>query len=237
MNFFSLIPQLYFDIISRVIPGLVTLILMALVLDIKIGDIFADIFDGADSVVESALFFILICSALVYLIGHVLESLGSFIEWKIILRLNRKRYTTIPRIINNKEFFPVGLRLFLLAEIQKEYLNSAESGIQLSIEDCRKVVYVWVDWLKLHYADISVTVIKLLSEYRMHRHNSVGLVAVAGIYFAAILLGKNTFNPLVLAALLISALISFRATAIMHEIFQWSVIHHLYALKEKNEQV
>lgn len=231
MNILDLIPQLYYDVISRIIPGFATILLLFVILDLQLGSLFSEIFDTLNPILNSLFFIILFLIVAGYSIGHILETFGSFIEWKIIHKIFKGKYKVPVKIIIDENFFPSSIRDFLLKEINENIKNAEEKNIHLSMYDCRKIIYLWVDWIQLNHPDVSVGLMKILAEYRMHRHNSVGVIFVLMMYLISVAFWGNTINLFVLVALVFLALVCFRATAIMHVIFEWAVIHHLFVLK------
>jgi len=236
MKITDLIPQLYYDIISRIIPGFATIILLLLTLDIQIGSLFSEMFDTLTPVKESLFSIILFLITASYLLGHILETFGSFIEWKVIHKIFKGKYKVPAKIINSKNFFPSNLREFLLKEITENTDDKDEENIYLSMYDCRKIIYLWVDWIQINHSDVSVGLMKILAEYRMHRHNSVAVIFIILVYLVSSFFGSEAINLFVIAALILLALVCFRATAIMHVIFEWAVIHHLFILKSTAQE-
>lgn len=80
MDTLNLIPQLFFDLIARVVPGSVALIMVAVVADSRLAKLVTD-FKNATGIIQGAEIFLGLGFLLVaYLIGHILSPLSAWIE-------------------------------------------------------------------------------------------------------------------------------------------------------------
>lgn len=102
MEALKLIPQLFYDLISRVLPGCVALILLAASTDTKLGKLAADFSEGASAIQESALLLGFGFTIAGYVVGQVLSPVSDFVENNVIKRLFSSYYRVLEMGLSKK---------------------------------------------------------------------------------------------------------------------------------------
>ena len=87
MEVFKLIPQLFFDLISRVVPGAAAIMLVAAGTDLKLGRLSTGFWDGAKAIQDSAWFMGLGFIGASYIVGQIISPISDFIEDRVVQRL------------------------------------------------------------------------------------------------------------------------------------------------------
>ncbi len=85
MDVLRLIPQLYYDLVSRVFPGSMTILAITLAVDFKLGSILAFVLAGAPQ--QSTLVLGLMVFIGAYMTGQLIAPLRDFLERQVAVRL------------------------------------------------------------------------------------------------------------------------------------------------------
>ncbi len=107
MDALKLIPQLFYDLISRVLPGCVAIILLAASTDTKLGKMMADPWEGASAMQGSALLLGFGFVVTAYLVGQVLSPVSDLVERRVLERLFSAYYRVLEMGLSPKgEYSP-----------------------------------------------------------------------------------------------------------------------------------
>lgn len=217
---------MFYDLISRVLPGFVVLTVGALVLD---GSIDGLILSGAFGAETSAWLVAALLFAASYLTGQILAPVSILIERKCVARAAPSYFSCLQMaIVPEKSGFAPSVQRFLA-----DQLRDAEESDPSSL---RRVHYytttlIWFDWVRMRFPDAGARLAKIRAEYRMHGQLATGFTIILLLHVFTSL-GASTAPHLGLSALLaVLAGLSFSGEARMSQVFQWSVIHHYYVGK------
>jgi hypothetical protein len=230
----KLIPQLFYDLIARVLPGSVALVLLGLSTDLKLGKWITDFWEGATAIQGSALWLGFGFLVAAYLVGNIISPISDFLENRLVKRLFSDYFEVLRFGLSTEGIYSPDMRKALLRELGAE-TNHAIS--QITSIQYRKAVFVWYDWLRVNSPQAGANAAKIRAEYRMHSQNTVVFMAalLTHLIWAAMQQGK--LKPTLIALTVIAGLLSLWATARTYRTFQWSVIQQFYAvLTSRNAQ-
>jgi hypothetical protein len=228
MDALKLIPQLFYDLISRVLPGSVAIILLSASTDLKLGKVTTDFWVGATAIQESAwlLGFGFIVAG--YLVGQIISPISDFIEQNLVKRLFPSYYQVLQIGLSDKGTYSPNMRNVLLKELGVE---KDDDGSQITSGQYQKAVFVWYDWLRVNSQEAGANAAKIRAEYRMHSQNTV-------VFFLAVITHsiwayaqQGQLNLAFIIVIVIAGLLSLWATARVYRTFQWAVIQQFYAAK------
>ncbi|HET9982979.1 MAG TPA: hypothetical protein VFQ38_05315 [Longimicrobiales bacterium] len=223
MDAIKLVPQLFYDVISRVIPGVMALVLIAAALGRDLGAMVVGPFAGAPALQGSALFLSVAVIGAAYIVGQLLGPVSDFFERRIASVFVPRSYWLRPEALARGGRYPASMRRLLLAELELADDGDAGAGERLTA-----TIFLWYDWLRVWQPEAGARVEKLRAQYRMF-----GGIAVAAFFaaFAHVLvhvLGAGRFAPDFVAAALAMALFSSWGMVRMYRTFQWSVLNQYF---------
>lgn len=231
MDALKLIPQLFYDVISRVIPGIVTLVLIASALGQNLGDLAAGPFSGAPSLAGSALFLGVALIGAAYIAGQMIAPVSDFYERYVVGALVPASFWMMPGALGPKSHYPEAMQLFLLRE-----LGLREDSRQLAGARFRVALFVWYDWLRVWQVPAGARVEKIRSEYRMFGGVAVAAFAATMVHVGRALLVAGTLKPLFVAAGVLVFVFSSWGMARTYRTFERSVVNQYYVSKVEAAQ-
>ena len=161
MDALKLIPQLFFDLISRVLPGSVAIILLAISTDSKLGKLTTDFWDGATAIQESALLLSFGFVIAAYLVGQIISPLSALVENNVVKRLFPAYYHVLQVGLTGKGTYSSNMRKALLKELDAE---TEDDVGQITVSQYQKAVFVWYDWLRVNAQEAGANAAKIRAE-------------------------------------------------------------------------
>ncbi len=226
MDALKLIPQLFYDVISRVIPGVVALVLVALALGSNVGALAAGPFNGAPALRDSALFLGVALIGAAYIAGQMIAPISDFYERYVVGAIVPRGFWMMPGAVSPGSQYPETMQRFLLRELGLDEENRQLAGTRFSAS-----VFVWYDWLRVWQVPAGARVEKIRSEYRMFGGVAVAAFAATLLHLGRALLVSGTLEPLFVATGLLVFLFSSWGLARTYRTFERSVANQYYVSK------
>jgi hypothetical protein len=223
----KLIPQLYYDLLGRVVPGAVLLMGLRIRFDSLAIPPFSRTmasYFGLHN--ESAILEVSAFLLAAYVVGHLLAPLSRRVE-RIVARQTRD---PVEQICDEED-----THLPQLSAFWRQRLCRAEYG-QLSKERCDATVYLCCDWLRLHKPDAGAFATKLRAELRMHGALVAALVILL-VAYATGLKGAGRQLPLVWGrvGVIAAGLVLVAARTVRtYRIFRLSVLNFCYVAEAES---
>jgi hypothetical protein len=179
MDTLRVIPQVFFDLIARVVPGMVGILLFGAALRLNWQIVFSTLKEGPTVFNESTTLWVLALFVLSYVLGHILSPLG-----KVLQKLN--------------DPFDAGVIKPLFADrpdASREVVAFVKDqlGNPFSYERYfEKDVWLWYDWLRVFVPGAGALAARIRAEYTMYSTLSV---AFAIAFFIRLALAIRTFEP------------------------------------------
>ena len=228
MDALKLIPQLFYDLIARVLPGSVALVLLGLSTDLKLGKWITDFWEGATAIQGSALWLGFGFLVAAYLVGQIISPLSDLIENKLVKRVFSKHFKVLQTGLSSKGTYSPTMQDVLLKELRAE--TDHDKG-QITSSEYQKAVFVWYDWLRVNSPEAGANAAKIRAEYRMHSQNTVVFTAALLTHLIwASTTAEGRMKPVLIILTVIASVLSVWATARTYRTFQWSVIQQFYAV-------
>ncbi len=228
MDALKLIPQLLYDVISRVIPGVVALVLVAAAMGSDLGALVAGPFRGASALQQSALFLGIGVIGASYIVGAMISPVSDFYERYVVGALMPRSFWLLPGALAPGSHYPAPMQRFLLRE-----LDLTDESRALAAARFRGALFVWYDWLRVWQPQAGSRVEKIRSEYRMFGGVAVGAFAAVLIHLIRALASGAPLQPLfVIMGLLLFVFASW-GMARMFRTFERSVVNQYYVSKEE----
>lgn len=224
MGGLNFIPQLFFDVFARIIPGAVTIVLLSLATR---KNLFARLFEwglGASYKPEdSTVMLLLISLGASYVVGILLSPGGKLVQTKATKLF--KYSNPLEEVSQEKDRYLPQFRAFLKKQLD-----------QCTEDQVRNAIWLWYDWLRINFPEIGALTVKLRAEYTMY-----GSLAVAFALFVPVHLVSSVFQKktLSLGGMLITTLcflLSAERSAELMRTFQLSVVNFYFCGKEKVER-
>jgi hypothetical protein len=228
MEALKLVPQLFYDLIARVLPGSVAIIMVAAAANLKLGKLATDFWDGATAIQQSAIFLGFGFFVAAYIVGQLISPISDFIENRIVKRLFPAYFSVLKNALSSSSEYSPSVRSFLLRELG--YKKETEAS-QITAGQSSKAVFVWYDWLRVNDPDSGARAAKIRAEYRMHSQNTVAFLIALVVHLALAYMQQSSLNPTLIIVLTIASLTSLWATARTYRTFQWAVVQQFYAVK------
>jgi len=228
MDFLKFIPQLFYDLISRVVPGGFLLFATAMVTSAPVGRQLTDVFAGAPALQQSAFFLGLTIFVVSYIVGQLLAPLSDLYERRLVSPIVPKSLRVAVDALEDEHsthFIPP-MRDSLSADLDLGRIprNLREATFQ-------KAVFIWYDWLRIWDPEAGARAAKVRAEYRMH----AGLATaswLALIVSMGVQIGAYSWNgwPLALGVACIGGLSTWGLIRTFRT-FQWIVLNQYYVAR------
>ena len=228
MDVLKLIPQLFYDLIARVVPGSIAIILFSVCAHIKLGKLATDFWEGATEIQGSAFFLGFGFFFVAYVVGQIISPLSEFIENRIVKRLLPAYFLVLKNALSNSSQYSPAVRNLLIKELGYEQMTAAAS---ITADKSSKAVFVWYDWLRINDPDAGARAAKIRAEYRMHSQNTVVFFIALLVHLALAYMHQSSFELSLIAILSAGVVMSIWATARTYRNFQWAVVQQFYAAK------
>ncbi len=228
MDALKLIPQLFYDVISRVIPGVVALVLIAAALGSDLGALVAGPFRGAGALSASALFLGVGVIGASYIAGQMIAPVSDFYERYVVTRLMPRNFWLMPSALGPGSHYPDALQLFLLRELG---LSDEDRG--MAANRFRVALFVWYDWLRVWQVQAGARVEKIRAEYRMFGGVAVAAFAATVAHTIRAALGFASPQPLFIGAGVLLFVFASWGMARTYRTFERSVVNQYYVSKEE----
>jgi len=228
MDALKLIPQLFYDLISRVLPGSVAIILLSISADLKLGKLTTEFWEGATAIQQSAWLLGLGFIVAAYLVGQIISPISDFIEKSLVKRLFPSYFQVLQVGLSKKGTYPSNIQKVLLKELGGEKDDDAS---HMTSGQYEKAVFVWYDWLRVNFQEAGANAAKIRAEYRMHSQNTVVFIMALITHSIWAYAQQGELNLAFIIVTAIASLLSLWATARTYRAFQWAVIQQFYAAK------
>lgn len=223
----KILPQLFFDVISRIIPGVLAMVLVSSALGRDLGSLVTGPFAGAPSLRASPLFLSLAIVGGAYIIGQLIAPLSDLYERRIIGTLVPRGYWVFPAAVGPASPYPPAMRRFIAQELALE-----EGGAAASSERYGALLFVWYDWLRVWQPEAGARVEKIRAEYRMFGGVAVAALLALCLHGLRSLLGPGGVLPLFIAGDASMFVFASWGLARTYRTFQRSVLNQYYVARE-----
>lgn len=230
MEVTKIVPQFFYDVIARGVPGGVLLIGASLSLgsDVGVTDIVLTGIDTKAEPITSTILLVTLFAFYSYVLGHIFEPLGDIItNWDKFKNRFEKYLKVLETCVDpDKSELPRNIQQFLATEI-----NLSQENLTTNFKHST-ILFIWSDWLRLKSADVGSRIVKLRAEYRMLIGLSVVGLSTTTIHLVAAASMTNvTFNWLIIAGGLFVFTMGLIGYCRAYKTFQWSVINNYFATK------
>lgn len=233
MEFAKIIPEIFYDLIGRVIPGSVAIWVWSQAIGTDPVQVVANAYGSSKSLSESA--FVLMTTLLLisYLIGHLISPLSSLMHTYFLAKLFPRYFRALEDAISGKHNrYPAAARDFLTQEIASLFNIDSDS---ISGSEYRRATYLWNGWIRLANPTAGTKLAKMRAEYRMLEGLYV-VFAIAGFLYPLSRwlipteLRGGTNWAFVIGIAIAFALAAWSA-ARSFRTFQWAVINHYFQIR------
>ncbi len=121
MDVVRLMPQLYYDLLSRVFPGGMTILALTVAVDFELGSILAHVLEGAPPLQGSAIVLALIVFIAAYLTGQNIAPLSGFLESHVATRLFPVHFRVVREAATTGDGYSSEIRRFLREELSEAW--------------------------------------------------------------------------------------------------------------------
>lgn len=158
MEALKLIPQIFFDLIARVVPGAVALLLLHLEIPGFWGSLLEGLSANKLDSGNATIFVFMTLLGLSYVVGQIVAPFGKLLE------------KAGPHIGTLAYLFADGVdpKRPIISIFREELGNPTAYN-----RSCEKVIWYWYDWLRVHAADAGALAAKIRAEYSMYYGLSV----------------------------------------------------------------
>lgn len=265
MEGLKIIPQLFYDLMARIIPGSIAILALTIAGNVTLGQVRDKVFQAVPTMPPSSFFSITTFLVGAYLLGHFLGSFNDLFKntgrWiaknKLFSKVIISKAVMPMRIIWPK-IFPSFSRTLResLDKLCTPYLvgkanhlfkktlhgeETTEEKVELDMIQYRDAIYLWYDWLRVQNADVGARLTKLRAEYHMLERIAYALF-IALILHLSLWIGTKIIKPemainwyLVISSCL-GFILSSRAAAKACWTFQWSIINHYILLNSESSK-
>ena len=227
----QLIPEIFYDVIGRMVPGLLALFLLSVASGVDVVRATNSFYASNSALEESSIVIVGTLLGLEYVVGQLLGALGNMAHSKVLPHVFRQSYSVLYNAVRAGENpYPASVQKFLDSETAHMFQGSAESATPLR---CRQVTYLWYDRLRKSDGVAGVKLEKMRAEYKMleglYMAFALALVSHVLAGSSSVLGHMAAIDWRVVAALAGGFALCVWASARLFQTFQWSVINQYYA--------
>lgn len=222
MDAIKLVPQLFYDLISRIIPGFTSLFFFTLATGKQVGELPALIFKDSNTLQNSIFFLLLVALLASYLIGQIIALLSDSYEEIFLKRVFSKYFNLLEHLISPDSQYPKEEKTILINEIKPD--DKDKKIIQ-------EKIWIWYDWIRVKNPEAGARCAKVRAEYRMHAGISVVMIFTALLHVFSYFIYEIKFNLSLIIISIILAILFTWVHARIHRMFERNVIGQFLAIK------
>lgn len=225
MDASKIIPQFYFDMIARVVPGVVTLTGISIASETNI--IHSQIKNiGIEGLSDSTWFFIFLYFLASYVIGHLLSPFGDLWQRKVLENIPflKSKFHLLANAVKRDES-PYSDDIIEFIESNTDYHRRPK-------EEHTPTLFIWSDFLRQVNPDVGARLVKLRAEYNMGASVSAGALVMLMYHGIKVAVSDVSISlPFIAISFLIFVSASL-ATVNSYYIFQRSTLANYYVIKK-----
>jgi hypothetical protein len=228
VDLLKLIPQLFYDLISRVVPGGLAILALTAAANARVGEFLTSALAGLSPLQESTLFLGLALLMAAYLIGQLLSPLSDLFHRTLIRMFFRSHFEVLKSAVLPKSEYGDDVRHFLLRQLG---IHDAANVDGVPTRRWANAIFIWHDWLRIKSPDAGVRAAKVRAEYRMHSQNAVVLVAGLICHLLLAASGHHELSARIVVFALAGAVLSTWAAARTYRNFQVMIINQYFSAR------
>lgn len=218
----EIVPQFFYDLISRVLPGGFALFTVSWATGKPLGAALSGPFSGAPALQDSAFALALVFFATSYLVGQLLAPITDLYERKVLAVVSRPSFNYLRAIFGGEEGYPE----WVIKTLAGEALSTGKESRDLSDQECRTYLFLCYDSLRVVLPEVGARSAKIRAEYRMHEALAMAGALGCVMHLLSVVLNWRAISPAFLAtSLSILVATSWGATR-TYRVFQKSVFHN-----------
>ncbi len=246
MELSKLIPQIFFDVIARMMPGSAVLVGWAIAGDWELSKILLIPFGSESGLGASSIFFVFVFLGASYVAGHLLGPLSQPLEASINWCCRKKLSLMTDLIAHRSDIYPLpicqffsssarihvgGSRKETAGEDPSVPVETADPTVASEIRHHTSLIYIWLDWLRLKKPDVGARLVKIRAEVKMQSQLAVAALTVVPFHaLSALVCESVAWNGALVAATLVVSFLAIANYYRLFRIFQLSIINHYYAI-------
>lgn len=223
----KIIPQLFYDLIGRVVPGGLALVGISFAFGRDLAPLLTLPVSSLMPLRDSSLFLATVLLAASYLAGHLLSPLGDLVR-PLLSRLMRGHFNILASLVSGRDtrYTPE------VAQFVRREASAEEADTTMAAELLSSLIYVWADWLQVVEPDTGARLAKIRAECRLFSQCTIAALLALLAHLAALVVGLTPAKPSFMGLSLAIAILAGWNYARMFRIFQWGVINNYYATKQ-----
>jgi len=223
----KVIPQFFYDLISRVLPGAVGILGGCWATGRSVGELATWPFRGS-ALEESTVVLSVALLASSYLLGQLLSPLSDFYERSVLRRLFKKRFGVLREAISVRGDYSQAVR-----ELVAEGVSDAGRGDkrEYNDEELGSALFVFYDSVRVQRPEVGARLAKIRAEYRLYGSLAVIQPLVLLLHLLGAVLGHHPLNRPAGWVLSVIFLLASWSLVRTYWIFQRSVINNYYAVR------
>jgi len=232
MEISKIIPEIYYDLLGRVIPGLMALWIWCDALGYDWVTITVGIYVGSKTLSESVFVLVVTTLLMAYLVGYLIGPLSNFVHSKVLAKMFPSFFNVLKDASSNgPNQYPTEFREFFRNETSRILRTATETA---SASEYRRITYLWYDWVRITDPTAGTRLAKIRAEYRMLEGLCVVFgTAILGYVTSVWLISKAIDWGFIIGCTLVTIILVLNASRLF-QTFQWAVINHYYQLKNSS---
>jgi hypothetical protein len=225
----DIIPQLYYDVLGRIIPGSVAIWLWILAVNGHLAVLLGDPYAGNKSLSGSILVLVATWLISAYVIGHLLSPISSIIHSKILARYFPSFFNVLQGAVSaGTKSYPPAVRKFYANEAAELFGRDSARQEAPSAAQYRQATYIWYDLVRLRSDSSSSRLGKMRAEYRMLEGLYTAFALTVPIQVCWWLIVGGTFRVELLIVSIGGSILSCWSAIRLFQTFQRAVINEYY---------
>ncbi len=228
MDSLKLIPEVFYDVLARLTPGLVLLALLPMAFDASLGSAVEKVVVGTQGLSESTVVALSVVVVAGFVTGHLVAGVSELVRTGLLERLFPRSYRVLEDALQEGDgAYPAATRQGLVTKIEELF------GVEpdLAGRGLRRALHLWHDALLASDKQIETKVQKVRAEQRMIEgvFVSIGITLIIYLLRVSVDAEARPVDWLFLGGLVVSVLVSGLRAANLYRAYSWAVINHFMA--------
>lgn len=223
------VPQLFFDLIGRVIPGSVALFTWSIASGRDLGWVLAAPLQGATTLQQSTFALLVAFFLASYIVGHLLAPVSSILETRLWVRLLPSYFDVLIRTLSTTiTGYSTEVQELLSKELQIDAEKTIDKDQRMR---CKQALFIWYDAIRMQDREPGIRITKSRAESTMFGCFLIAFGGALPMHFVYTAIERQQVNWPLVILMILSLSASFLGLARTYRNFQLAVINHYYLLK------
>jgi hypothetical protein len=244
MDSYKIIPELFYDLIARIVPGAVAIYFITTAVDVKATDFILNALNNVPPLAESGLVIVLVFLGMSYVVGHLLTPLAALSN-KIARVIRPASFTVLQDMLTKRHLNIVSTELVsfikndeIIKSIPAETAASRKEAIRTFFHIAKHLyrpsTTLMLAWLRQYRPTTGIQGMKISAELLMLKIIAAATAFAILLHVVSALFSQITFNWVFFLTAAAITLLSHLGVARHTQTLAWHCIENYYLAHVEN---